>query len=331
MKKIVKASILNRSSRNHWYIKYKVAIENGKIEYKEESTKVLKTEETLAYMTNTYLPAWIIDKEDKFNKNLTHSTTLEYYALEFLDECTRHIDYDNIKDRTKRIITEFGSEDIINIKKRHIKKWLNNLMNIRTGEELSKTYRNKFKRIFNGIFTLAVEDEVLNINYIPDIKIYGKKSDDNEVAPFSIEEVNILLEASKDLKYGELLHPYLGLTFNLGLSPHEAIALQIYDKQWDEIHQKNVLHIQRCNEALRKTNLVRQRMIIEKGLLLFVKKYKYIWIILLKRLIRKILFGFLVIKMVLGYMILKILEEQSNILIQKKVYMNTMILNGINC
>ena len=39
--KDIKASILNRSDRKHWYIKYQLFFENGNVEKKEGSTKVL--------------------------------------------------------------------------------------------------------------------------------------------------------------------------------------------------------------------------------------------------------------------------------------------------
>ena len=51
MKRISKATILNRASRKYWYVKYQVLSDNSKVERREESVKVLKTEETLEYMT----------------------------------------------------------------------------------------------------------------------------------------------------------------------------------------------------------------------------------------------------------------------------------------
>jgi len=267
VKKIIKATIMNRASRKYWYVKYQVLSDNKKIEHKEESTKVLKTEETLEYMTGVYLPAWIADKEEKLQKDLGHSTTLAYYASEFLDECKGYADYNNIESRTNRIVAEFGNEDISSMKMRPIKKWINSLVHEGTGDELSKSYRSKFKRIFNGIFDIAVDDEARDDHNISSIKISGKSSNQrkNEVKPFSVEEVNMLLVTSKDTKYGELLHSYLGLVFNLGLSPHEAIGLQIGDISRDKTKQKNILHIQRgiTKKKLGETkNEYRNRLIV---------------------------------------------------------------------
>jgi len=240
VKKVSKASILNKRSRTYWYVRYQIQVNNNKTLRKEESTKVLKTEKTLKYMTDIYLPGWIKMKEEELLKDLGHSTTLAYYALEFLDDCKDFADYGNIKSRTNRIITEFGNEDISTIKIRPIKKWINSLAHKDTGEELSKSYRNKFKRIFNGIFDIAVDDEIIDNNNISDIKIIGKRSNQrkNEVKPFSKEQVKALLATSKDVKYGELLYPYLGIAFHMGLSPHEAIGLQVGDISLDASKQK---------------------------------------------------------------------------------------------
>lgn len=291
VKKIIKASILDKTSRTYWYVRYQIQLDDNQIQRKEESTKVLKTEETLEYMTDDYLPAWIKDKDEEFQKDLGHSTTLEYYASEFLDECKGYADYDNIASRTNRIVTEFGNEDIRTMKMRPIKKWINSLMHEGTGEELSKSYRNKFKRIFNGIFDIAVDDEARDDHNISSIKISGKSSNqrNNEVKPFSLEEVHTLLETSKDAKYGELLHPYLGLVLNLGLSPHEAIGLQVGDISWDVSKQKDILHVQRGitknkigdtkNEYRNRHIVLRDEVMIYLNLLTKeAKRKKSIWL-----------------------------------------------------
>ncbi len=291
VKKVKKATILNRGSRKCWYVKYQVLSDNGKVEYKEESTKVLKTEETLEYMTDKYLPAWFGEKEEELRKDMGHSITLAYYASEFLDDCKDYADYGNIESRTNRIVAEFGNKDISTMKMRPVKKWINALMHEDTGEELSKSYRSKFKRIFNGIFDIAVDDEARDDNNISNIKVSGKSSNQrkNEVKPFSVEEVNILLQASKDPKYGEQLHPYLGLVFNLGLSPHEAIGLQIGDISWDETKRKNILHIQRGitkkklgetkNEYRNRSIVLRDEVMIYLNLLTKeAKRKRSIWL-----------------------------------------------------
>jgi len=291
VKEIIKAAIHARASRKYWYVRYQVLLENNKVEHKEESTKVLKTEKILEYMTDTYLPAWLEDKKEELRKDLGHSTTLAYYASEFLDECKGYADYDNIASRTNRIVAKFGNENISTMKIRPVKKWINALMHEDTGEELSKSYRSKFKRIFNGIFDIAVEEEAIDDNNISNIKVSGRSSNQrkDEVKPFSIEEVNTLLTASKDTKYGELLHLYLGLVFNLGLSPHEAIGLQVGDISWDRTTQKNILHIQRGitkkklgdtkNEYRNRSIVLRDEVMIYLNLLTKeAKRKRSIWL-----------------------------------------------------
>jgi len=81
------------------------------------------------------------------------------------------------------------------------------------------------------MFELALDENEIQINYIRDIKVIGKKSSKDAVKVFTKEEVHLLLERSKNSQYGELLHPYLGLAFNQGISPSEALGLQVGDIQ----------------------------------------------------------------------------------------------------
>jgi integrase len=128
-----------------------------------------------------------------------------------------------------KILVDFGSSDIRKITKLAIKVWLNSLKHKTTNEDLSRKTRLKYLRIFHGVYELAVDDNVLDKNFTYDIKLIGEKRDLNEIKPFSKSEVNILLESSKNAQYSELLHFYLGIAFNQGMSPSEIIGLQIGD------------------------------------------------------------------------------------------------------
>jgi integrase len=74
-----------------------------------------------------------------------------------------------------------------------------------------------------------------------------------------------LLRASRDEKYGKLLHLYLGLVFNQGLSPSEALGLQTGDIRYDPDLGKNILSVQRGITKNREgdtKNTYRKRVII---------------------------------------------------------------------
>ena len=242
----IEASILNRGKRKYWYIKYQVFYDNSNVKRKEVSTKVLKTEKSLRYMQKTYLPAWIIRKKDELNSERNHSSKFKYYATLYTDQYKKiNRDSDNMMSRLRRILSEFGDREIATIKKLEIKLWLNNLVHYQTGEELTRATRKKYKSVFNAIFELALDDEMIVRNFIGEIKVVGKAGSKNATKPFSIEEVLLLLEVSKDSKYGELLYPYLGLTINQGLSPSEALGLQVGDIKYNNSLEKTIITIQR--------------------------------------------------------------------------------------
>ncbi len=225
----IKASILSRGSRKYWYVKYQVLFENDDVKTGEESTKVLKTEKTLKYMQTKFLPAWMARKQEELKAVKVTSKQFKEYATLFLKDYERFHDYLNVKYRLDKILVDFGSSDIRKITKLAIKVWLNSLKHKTTNEDLSRKTRLKYLRIFHGVYELAVDDNVLDKNFTYDIKLVGEKRDLNEIKPFSKSEVNILLEASKNPQYSELLHFYLGIAFNQGMSPSEIIGLQIGD------------------------------------------------------------------------------------------------------
>ena len=231
----IKASILDRGNRKYWYIKYQVIFEN-KIVKKEESTKVYKTEKTLTYMRTKYLPAWLVKKEEELKLIQHSSTTFAHYATLFLVDYEKLHDYQNAKYRLNRILKDFGSQDIRAVTKLQVKQWLNSLLNSQTNAELTKNSKSKYLRIFHGVFELALDDNIIDKNFTYDIKLVGEKRNLNDIRPFSTHEVNILLKASKDIKYGALLHLYLGIAFNQGMSPSEILGLQVGDiNQEDQI------------------------------------------------------------------------------------------------
>lgn len=138
-------------------------------------------------------------------------------------------DYKNIRYRTNRILNEFGELQIIEITKLQVRQWINQLIDKRSKEDLSKRSKVKYLGIFRGVFKQAVDDDKLERNLIDDIRITGKKNNGEEIKPFFKNEVAILLDKSKNPVYGNNLHDYLGIAFNQGISPAEIIGLQSTD------------------------------------------------------------------------------------------------------
>ena len=227
----LKASILARGNRKFWYIKYQVLFQNGNVKNGEESTKILKTEKELQFMQQVFLPAWIARKKDKLKVQQVKNFEFGFYANIFLKNYEQFHDYSNVNYRTKRILVEFNKIDIRKITKLEIKQFINNLRNSSTDKELSKNTKLKYLSIFRGIFELAADDNLIGTNIADEIKIDGKNQRDiNTVRPFTKDEVGILFQNSQDTeKYGNLLHVYLGVAFNQGMSPSEILGLQSGD------------------------------------------------------------------------------------------------------
>jgi integrase len=223
--KEIKASIIDRSGRPFWYIRY------GK---KEISTKVLKSEKSRKWMQQQYLPAFIANvlnkEEDKAQKAAAHKMTFQYFAELFVRGYEKNYDFQNMKYRLDRILPDFRDRKINEITKLDVRQFCELLRNGNTGNEISKNSKLKYLRIFRGIFELAVEAEIIEKNPADKIKFAGDSQNLEAVEPFLKEEVQVLLEKSKDTeRYGELLHLYLGVAFSQGMSPAEIIGLQIGD------------------------------------------------------------------------------------------------------
>lgn len=226
----IKASILDRGSRKFWYVRYQMFFENESVQTFEESTKVLKTEKSLKYMQTKYLAAWMARKQNELSLRKHKSALFSYYASIFLVDSETLHDYKNTKYRLERVLLDFGNSDIRKISKLDIKQWLNALIDKRSGESLSKNSRSKYLGIFHQVFERALDDGVISQNFTFDINsLMGARRDLSAVEPFEKNEVNLLLQNSKSLIYGEYLYYYLGISFNQGMSPAEILGLQYGD------------------------------------------------------------------------------------------------------
>ncbi len=223
----IKAIILDRGSRKHWYVRYQMFFENGSVKTTEESSKVLKTEKSLEYMQAKFLPAWIAKKKEELRLSGKRKD-FGYYAEMFEKNFEANHSYDVVKHQIRRIIAAFGKRELTSITKLELKQWLNGLTNPQTGAGIEKSTKSRYLRIFHGVYELALDDGLIQDNWTYQIKLHGDGRKEDE-KPFEPEEVRILLSASKDLIYGEYLHNYLGIAFNQGMSPAEIIGLQVGD------------------------------------------------------------------------------------------------------
>ncbi len=238
----IKAMILDRAAKKMWYVRYTVFFDNGNRSTAEESTKVPKREKSLTWMQTKYLPVWIARKKEKLKIQEKANHQFAYFADIFLAARENFHDYQNTQYRTSRVLEDFGKKSITSITKLEIKLWLQALKHKATGIPLSKNSKLKYLGIFRGIFELAIDAQLISHNLCDEIRIQQERRNLNKIEPFSVEETCLLIQRSQCReKYGQLLHEYLGIAFNMGMSPAEILGLQLSD-----IDLKNrILRIQR--------------------------------------------------------------------------------------
>lgn len=161
----IKASILKRSGRKYWYIRYQVIFNNQKVSKQlEESTKVGQHEKSLMYMQEVYLPAWIKQKKEELHTKSVQDTSFKHYASLYHDIYTRNRDIQNMKYRLDKILLEFSNKDMTSITKLEVKIWLLQLKNVNTQEELSKSTRNNVVKLCNT--ESCIDQHLIISNYV---------------------------------------------------------------------------------------------------------------------------------------------------------------------
>lgn len=160
-----------------------------------------------------------LDKEDESLNN----RTFEYYSNIFLDtkKYLKDGTYTNLINTVRRFNNQFGSIHIKDIKTSNVKQYLFSL-NIKP-----LVFRN-YLSVLKGIFNEALIDNYVSINVAENIKIPKSTKDNNTVEPFTIQEVNLLLDSSNGW-----FRNYLAFAFYTGCRTGEIFALK-----WDNIDFK---------------------------------------------------------------------------------------------
>jgi len=143
--------------------------------------------------------------------------TFKYYSEFFLEDKSSLKTYLNKLPLYKKVISFFENENIKDINRYKIKKYLST---IKGTSETKGDYLAIIKEVLNH----ALDDNEIDNN--PAIGITIKKvRRETKIDFFSKEDVNKLLSDKKD----EELNRYLKIAFNTGARPEEIIALKITD------------------------------------------------------------------------------------------------------
>nr|WP_321434776.1 site-specific integrase [uncultured Campylobacter sp.] len=127
--------------------------------------------------------------------------------------------YDKNCGIVKTRLKDFASLEINDIKPSFIRLWLASI------DDVSNKSKKHYISALSGIFTLALQDEVINRNPITFLKSLQHTSP--RIEPFSNDEVTEILAESK--KYSQNFQIFVRLGFFTGMRTGEIIALKLKD------------------------------------------------------------------------------------------------------
>ncbi len=252
------------------YIRYFV---NG--QERTKSTKLEDTPKNRAFLKSEVLP---ILKERIANGYYERDKlTVLHYAKVYLTGKEHLKTYFEIQSRVDKILKTFGDREVADIKVYELREWIGSI-------KLSPKTLRSYVTDFRGIFELAFQDELIDVN--PFDKIRLPKHEKGEIQRFSDEDMlKVLQKAPLELKN------YFGIAFFTGMRSGEIIALTISDINFEKRYinvtksiSKGVIGTPKTKASIRKVPILddcypylksQVELAIKKGsLYLFSKKDK---------------------------------------------------------
>lgn len=205
--------------RNKLYMNIRI---NGK--QVRKSTGLEDTKQNKLKVQKEILPNFLNSIEEKKLEDYA----LIYYIDKFLEE-KEHILKERTYYRYKKIIDtwilpKYHNYKVSSLKHSVIKDYINEQYNLKKSAKTVELYIT----VFSGILQEAVFDGTLTSNPFKSIK--KKKKVKPKITPFSVNEVNLLLENSTGW-----IHNYIGIATHFGLRSGEIIGLK-----WSDINGKSI-------------------------------------------------------------------------------------------
>lgn len=206
------ASIFQR--KGVLYIKYSV---NDKV--KRKSTGLKDTPENRKLILKEVLPKFeakiaLGQLDEKVKKR-----PFEYYANKYLEYKQELKSFNHIYGRVvNKILPVFKGMLVDEIKRTNIKDFTHGLL-----KTLSPKTVSNILSVLNGIFEIAIEDEVIKDNVCEHIKLPQHNKD--EIEPFTPDEVEKILESIKE----EWFKNFVAIGFYTGMRTGEIMALMAND------------------------------------------------------------------------------------------------------
>lgn len=184
----------------------------------KKSTGLTYNKKNQKYVERELLPDFITDAM----QGKTKDTKLSYYINRFKEEKKFQLklrSYERYCLMIDKLITpKYGNMKVKDIKVSTLKQYINGHLEEGKSAKTVELYRT----LFNGILQEAVYDGIIYSNPFSQIKRPKKKKP--KITPFSVKEVNLLLEHS----HGWFKN-YIGIATGLGLRSGEMISLKWID------------------------------------------------------------------------------------------------------
>lgn len=203
------------------------------------------------------------DFEERYENPLVFST---YFANWLINHKASQVKAPTIQrnyDDYKKFIkgTNLDSMKITDIKRKHIKVFLNNVIN---EHHLTRKSLNNLKSIFNGVFAHAIDEEDITVNpminlVIENTNIKPEKEKDSETEVFNEEELDLFSEYLYNhyLEYKPILTLAILFNFQVGLRVSELCTL----KKTDINFKSCKVHIHRMERSYKPTYKVNNNIV----------------------------------------------------------------------
>lgn len=148
---------------------------------------------------------------------------VNYYLEQIIQEKRKNVrqsTFKAYKSSFERIEQHFKDKFISEIKPIDIKMFLDSIAH----SQNAKTLVNRIRFILKEVFNLSILNEDITINPVSVIKVAKSHHKPKEQKPFNLDEVDLLLEASK----GQYKN-FLGIAFFTGMRSGEILALKWTD------------------------------------------------------------------------------------------------------
>lgn len=254
-------------------------------ERSKRSTKLANTKENLVVVKKEIIPSVVEYLTGDIQliqeqKEYTLKNFAEDYFMIHKKDVREHTYKRNLNHFNKHILPYFGHRLINSILPMELEKWQYKLL---------ETYKpltvQKFRSILFSIFDMAVLNDILDKNQLSKIKAPKIQSqylldNNDDVEPFAIDEMKVLLDNTTGYMYNFIL-----LMYSSGIRPGELIALLWkdidFEKKQISIYKtivNNKIGNPKTQSSVRKVDILPMALQALQNQYKLTKNYEYIFV-----------------------------------------------------